>query len=256
MTMKKLTTAFLAAAAMTLGFAARGAVYHFDTSGAPKLAAWTDTKLRPVVEQWYPRICSLLQEPGFKPPEEVKFCYREDRQMRGIPAWTMGNAIWLNRQWFEGNLEGEAIGCVVHEMVHVAQAYRRGRHPAPSWVQEGIADYVRWFLYEPYTHGARPNFRDQRTRYDNSYRTTAHFLNYVELKYGGGNTPIYRRLNAAARNAAYSDEFWKVATGKDVAALDAEWKQAFARPPRERRQPPKTKTSETSKPQKPETSKP
>ena len=54
--MKKLTTAFLAAAAMTLGFAARGAVYHFDTSGAPKLAAWTDTKLRPVVEQWYPGV--------------------------------------------------------------------------------------------------------------------------------------------------------------------------------------------------------
>lgn len=233
--MRKLVFAALAAAAMAPGLAARGAVYRFDTSGAPKLAAWTDTRLRPVVELWYPRICSLLREPGFRPPDEVSFCYREDGQMRGIPAWTMDNAIWLNRQWFEGNLEGEAIGCVVHEMVHVAQAYRRGRHPAPGWVQEGLADYVRWFLYEPYALGARPDFRDPGTRCDGSYRTTAHFINYIELKYGGGGVPIYRRLNTAARNAAYTDEFWKVATGRDLAALNDEWRQAFARQPRERR---------------------
>jgi len=34
--------------------------------------------------------------------------------------------------------QGEAIGSIVHELVHVAQQYRRAR--APGWLVEGIPD--------------------------------------------------------------------------------------------------------------------
>ena len=243
--MRRIHLAILAGIVLAAATAAKAVEYkyEFDMSGATNLTAWTETKLRPMVETWYPKLCALLAQPGFTPPGKVRFRYRDNHHMHGTPAWAAGNEISLNRQWFEGNTNGEALGCVVHEMVHVVQAYRYGRRRAPSWVQEGLADYVRWFLYEPESFGAIPNFRDQNTRHDSSYRVTAHFLNYVELKYGSGRNPIYRRLNAAARDANYSDDFWKEATGKGLAELDAEWKQAFTRPPRERRrQPQRPKT--------------
>jgi hypothetical protein len=46
-------------------------------------------------------------------------------------------------------------GCVVHELCHVLQNYRQVLRVnpqatlSPAWVTEGLADYIRWFLYEP-----------------------------------------------------------------------------------------------------------
>ena len=34
---------------------------------------------------------------------------------------------------------------IVHEAVHVVQLYPEF---GPGWVAEGIADYIRWYLYE------------------------------------------------------------------------------------------------------------
>ena len=65
-----------------------------------------------------------------------------------------------NKKWFRANLQGEAIGSVVHELVHVVQEYGRARREnpeatrSPGWLVEGLADYIRWFLYEPQSHGA------------------------------------------------------------------------------------------------------
>ncbi len=207
---------------------ASAATYRFDTAGAPELATWVDTKLKPLVEEWYPKLGELLASPAFTPPDEVRFRFLPNEKMRGTPAWTAGREISLNREWIARNLEGEALGCVVHEMVHVVQAYRggRGRRHAPGWVQEGLADYVRWFLYEPEKHAARANFRDARTRYDNSYRVTANFFDWVERRHGNPKDPIYRQLNRFAREGRYSDDFWPRVAGKDLAALDAEWKSS------------------------------
>ena len=203
--------------------------YKFDSSEAPELAGWMNGELREMVEIWYPRLCCYLSSPGFTAPQKVKFRFLPNSKMNGTPAWAAGNEISLNHEWIAGQLKGEALGCVVHEMVHVVQAYRGGGRRggrAPGWVQEGLADYVRWFLYEPEKHAAGANFRDARTRYDNSYRVTANFIDWVERRHGDADTPIYRRLNEVARTARYSDDFWKEATGKDLQALDAEWKSS------------------------------
>lgn len=64
-------------------------------------------------------------------------------------------------------------GAIVHEMVHVVQQYRgRGN---PGWLVEGIADYFRWFVYEPPSKQPHPDL--SRASYRDSYRTTAAFLN-------------------------------------------------------------------------------
>jgi len=219
----KFAKLLLCGMALVGGFAVTAAEYQFDTSKAPDLADWTNTKLRSTVETWYPKLCEMLASEGFKPAETVRFRFLEDSQMRGTPAWTAGNEISLNHQWFVRNLQGEALGCVVHEMVHVVQAYR-GR--VPGWVQEGLADYIRWFLYEPEKNGARVDFRNSRIRYDGSYRVTANFMAWVERRHGDAKRPIFQRLNALCRSRRYSDDFWQRATGKDLAALDAEWKSS------------------------------
>jgi len=49
------------------------------------------------------------------------------------------------------------VGLIVHEMVHVVQNYKHYNDTeAPGWLVEGIADYVRWFFYEPLSAHPHP----------------------------------------------------------------------------------------------------
>jgi hypothetical protein len=88
---------------------------------------------------------------------------------------------------------------------------------------EGIADYIRWFLYEPETKGAEITARNlERARYDTSYRITGNFLNWVTEHY---DREIVRKLNSAAREGKYAEELWKESTGKTLVELGDAWKQ-------------------------------
>jgi hypothetical protein len=86
----------------------------------------------------------------------------------------------------------------------------------------GYPDYIRWFLYEPETQGAEIDKRNlSQARYDGSYRVSANFLNWAVSTY---DKDLVRKLNAAAREGRYSDEFWKTATGHSVEELGDQWK--------------------------------
>jgi hypothetical protein len=92
---------------------------------------------------------------------------------------------------------------------------------------EGIADYVRWFLYEPESHGAEiTGRRVARARYDASYRVSANFINWVSNTY---DKELLKRLNTAAREGRYSEDLWKEWTGQALEELGAEWKEALAK---------------------------
>ena len=126
-------------------------------------------------------------------------------------------------EWFRKNMQGEARGAVVHEMVHVVQQYglARRKNPdaprVPGWMVEGIPDYIRWFLYEPESKGAEITARNiSRARYDANYRITGNFLNWVVDKY---DKDIIRKLNAAAREGKYTEALWKDYTSKTVQEL-------------------------------------
>lgn len=197
-----------------------------DATDAPDLADWTEKKLKPVVIEWYPKVVALLPSEGHQAPTTVTFRFRSD--MRGTPASAAGAGVNLNTPWFRRELEGEACGAVVHELVHVVQNYwgRRSQPRAqttPGWVVEGIADYVRWFLYEPQSRGAEiteGNF--SKANYDSSYRVTANFLNWVTQTC---DKEFVRKLNAAAREGRYDESLWKDWTGKTVQELGVEWKK-------------------------------
>jgi hypothetical protein len=203
-----------------------------DTSKAPDLKEWAEKKLAPVLAEWYPKLTTTLASDGYNPPTNFSVIIAPGD---GVAA-TGGNRVTANSDWLKRELNREAVGSLVHEEVHVVQRYGGGRRSnpdfkrPPGWLVEGIPDYIRWFLYEPQSHGADAVFfkgrRNQKLNYDGRYRISANFLNYVVLQYDKDKTLI-TTLNAACRQGKYSDDFWKDKTGKTISELNDEWKAAL-----------------------------
>jgi len=201
-----------------------------DTSETPDLTDWANKELAPVVKEWYPKIVQMLASEGYESPRRFSISFRPE--YRGVAA-TGGTHVYCAPEWFRRNLEGEAIGAVVHELVHVVQQYGRARRQnpdatrPPGWLVEGIADYIRWFLYEPQSRGAEINARNLgRARYNASYRISANFLNWVTETH---DRDVVAKLNAALREGRYNEDLWSDYTGRTLAELDNDWKANLAR---------------------------
>jgi hypothetical protein len=158
-----------------------------------------------------------LPSEGYTAPKRLSVTFRKDK---GGVADTGGTRINCAGKWFKANLDGEAVGAVVHEMVHVVQRYGRARggHDNPGWLVEGVADYIRWFKFEPAS--ARPHPDPARSKYTDSYRVTAAFLEFVAAT---KDHEIVVKFNAAMREGRYRPELWKEYTGKTVDELWGEY---------------------------------
>ncbi len=205
--------------AFVISYADGNGSIAIDTSEAPELADWAQHQLAPVLAAWYPKIAALLPSDGFTAPAHFHLAIRP---MDGV-AYTDGTNVVVSSAWCTRQKDGEAIGSLVHEMVHVVQQYHNDA--APGWLVEGLADYIRWFHYEPQSHGAdvawaRRQGKHFSPRYDGSYRVSANFLNWVSEKYDPDIVPV---VNASLRDNKYSDALWTQRTGKTVQALGAEW---------------------------------
>ncbi|WP_442485424.1 basic secretory protein-like protein [Aeoliella sp. SH292] len=188
----------------------------FDTTGAPELRGWVNEELKPVVRAWYPKIVKMLPSEGFDAPTKFTIYFRNS--MDGI-AHTEGVNVYCGGVWFSRNLDGEAKGAVVHELVHVVQQYNSPRNPV--WLYEGLCDYIRWFKYEPADQRPRVNFA--KDNYNGSYKITASFLNYLVSQKG---EEIIPKLNAIMREDRYNDDVWKELTGKTAAELWADFEES------------------------------
>jgi hypothetical protein len=190
----------------------------------------------------------MIPSDGYTPPKSFTVLLRPGN---GVAA-TGGTRVTANSNWLGGQLNKEAVGALVHEEVHVVQQYgyglgrggRRGattrpaeaasaagattrpsaRQGNPVWLVEGIADYIRWWFYEPDGPRRYPNPNSSRTRYDGSYTTSANFLHWVAGKY---DKDIVKQMNAAMRERRYNAGLWKEYTGKTVQELGDEWKQSL-----------------------------
>ena len=116
-------------------------------------------KAKTLVEKWYPIINNLLKTDGFTPPSKVKIVFKKD--MKGV-AYTSGNTITIAGDWIKKSPND--YGMVVHELTHVIQQYRRTKR-TDGWLVEGIADYVRFFKYEPNTKIGRSWFPRQLSQW-------------------------------------------------------------------------------------------
>ncbi|HSY19008.1 MAG TPA: basic secretory protein-like protein [Candidatus Acidoferrales bacterium] len=191
-----------------------------NTSAAPELKDWAQNKLSPALAEWYSKIVALLPSEGFTAPARFSLTLKP---MNGV-AYTTGTKVVANSTWLETELQGEAVGSLVHEMVHVVQQFDGDN---PGWLVEGSADYIRWFKYEPQSHGAdiiwfQKHGKTFSPHYNDSYRITANFLNWVSEKY---DKDIVTQMNAAMRENKYEDDLWKKYTGKTAPELGEEWKK-------------------------------
>lgn len=180
-----------------------------DTSETPDLAEWGRQAGERCAE-WYGKIVALLPSEGFRPYGEVTLIFRAD--MDGVAA-TGGNNIFIAAQFVRRHRDD--VGMVIHELVHVVQAYPPG---GPGWLVEGIADYIRLVHFEP--AAPRPAIDPAKARYTDAYKTTALFLEWAEKN---GHPGLVEGLNAALRQQRYQADLWVKLTGKTVAQLWSEF---------------------------------
>lgn len=189
---------------------------EIDTSAAPEMAEWSEKTLRPAVEHWYAEFCRKFPTKGWKPPKKIRIRYKEGIK---VPAYATrpSNVITLNRRRFN---KTKSVGCVMHELFHIVQQYRK----TPRWVTEAMADYARNYVWT--TKGCPMNTRNRRAR--SAYATGANFIAFVERRHPG--TAV--KLNDVCRRGKYKEEaFWPDATGKTLDELEKEW-QASSPPPK------------------------
>lgn len=166
--------------------------------------AWADRAAALVVE-WAPRIESAL---GVTPSSN-RVVTLEFRDMPGV-AHTVGSTITISTRWIRAHPED--YGMVVHELVHVVQAYPGGQ---PGWMVESIADQVRYFQYEPAVGAAYKPGRGHS--YRSGYLPGAAFLNWLDQRTEGN---LIGELNTLARTGRMT-EAWLVEKGG--APLDDLW---------------------------------
>jgi hypothetical protein len=186
-----------------------------NVDDAPEMKEWAEKTAR-ICERAYPMINEELKSNGFKPAHRVTMTLKKD--YRGVAA-TGGSHITGSVKYFKDHPDD--VGAMVHETVHVVQHYRaRGN---PGWLVEGIADYVRFYKYEP---GKLGRLNPDRVHYNDSYRVTAAFLAYLTEKY---DKEIVPKLNRVMREGRYKEEVFKELTGKTVQDLDTEWRSSLRR---------------------------
>ena len=178
-----------------------------DVSEVPHLKQWGEDA-KALMIKWYPRIINIIPTKGYKIPKVVTLKIRKSD--KGI-AFASGAKITVSSHWIEKRPKD--IGLVVHELVHVVQRYR-GKNP--GWLVEGIADYIRWGLFEGKTLD-RFNRPKKKAGYKGGYQAAAGFLLWLETDKAPG---IVNKLNTQMRLGQYSDELFKTYAGK---TLDELW---------------------------------
>ena len=87
-------------------------------------------------------------------PKRITVRFKDEMK---VPAYAVkpGNVIVLNHGHFNRT---KSIGCVMHELFHIVQQYRK----TPKWITEAMADYARNYVWT--TKGCPMNTRNRRAR--------------------------------------------------------------------------------------------
>jgi len=186
-----------------------------DVTDAPEMKQWAETVAN-ICERQYPMICTELMSDGFKPLNVIHMTMKND--YNGV-AEAGGGRIKGSVKFFKMNPTD--VGAMVHETAHCVQLYQ-GRDN-PGWLVEGMADYVRFYKFEPKRPGP---LAPERAKFDGSYRTTAAFLAFLNTKC---DPMLTRKLNGIMRDGKYNEGVWKELTGKTAEELGREWQKSLAK---------------------------
>ena len=162
----------------------------------------------------YPTICSDLAAPGFLPPTKVLLEF--DPSYEGVAA-TGGTHIHCALAYFRKNPKD--VGAIVHELVHVVQQYPKYD---PVWLVEGIADYERFYKFEPVER--RPHPTAKHASYAEGYRTAAAFLDWTQRTY---DPQLVSKLNTACRESRDTNAVFLQCTSKPLDELWVEYSKTL-----------------------------
>lgn len=177
---------------------------------APDLTLW-GSNMKKLCEKWYPKIAAQLKSEGFTPPENVEIVLKKELP---IPAQAIGTTIEVNAVDTRKN-HGD-LGMMIHELTHVIQSYPMQKTDL-GWLVEGIADYIRFWVYEPKTKQSKIDV--SKATYKDGYRVTAAFLGWLSLKY---DKDIVNKLNAKLRKGRCDETIFKDLLDRSVEDL---WKE-------------------------------
>jgi len=181
-----------------------------DVADAPDLREWAQKTAR-ICEGAYAMINRELKSDGFKPASVIRMSLKKN--YRGVAA-AGGGEITGSAKYFKDHPRD--VGAIVHETVHIVQRYRSPGNP--SWLVEGVADYIRFFKFEPGNLGP---INADRAHYNQSYRVSAAFLAYLVEKY---DRKIVLELNRSMREGTYKPDLFRELTGKNIDDLGKEWR--------------------------------
>ena len=185
----------------------------FEGEPAAEVRVWADEAAQVVIE-WWPQVAHLLATDDFRPTEQLTLTFK--KELKG-PAHRTTDGLFIGVPWITAHPDD--FGMIIHEMTHAIQDY----HDAPreaGWLTEGIADYIRYWHYEPEV--PRRALDVKKVSYRDGYGTTGAFLAWIMVKY---DRRTVRRLDAALRAGKYSDAIFEEITGK---ALDPLWAEFIA----------------------------
>lgn len=185
-------------------------LYMIDEEGS-----FTEANKQRFVDMYFTQYPKLVTKYNTASPKAVTFLI--DKSYKGV-AEASGTSVRFNPAFFNKN--NEDLDAITHELMHLVQGY--GETKAPSWVTEGIADYVRGTYGINNVKGkwAMPDL-DEKHNYDNSYRITARFFVWITQHY---DSEFITKLDALIRNKNYTDNSWKDLSGKTLSELWAEYK--------------------------------
>ncbi len=191
---------------------------RFDLSTAPETSAWVRSASL-LANEWYPRLGNLLSSSTEVRLPDVTI--QMSQTYDGVAA-ASGNVIEMSAKRVVA-LPDDSRGVVIHELVHVVQAYPGG---SEGWLTEGIADYIRCAIFEslPLADFPRP---EKERGYRDSYKVAAGFLFWLE---SGPAPGIVRQVNAALRQGSYHESVFKERTGRDLPQLWNDYRAAFSQP--------------------------
>lgn len=186
-----------------------------DTKDAPDLKEWGD-KAKELATAWYPHVTQLLAtKQHYKPIKQLRFVFRLKQD---APAWCSGEEISISAEWVRKHPDD--FGMVIHEMTHAIQQYPSNKVDT-GWLVEGIADYIRWWRYEPEAPRSRINF--EKATFRDAYRTTAYWLAWTSKKYDMRLVPA---LDECLRKAEDPIPVIVKITGKEPQVLWDEFRAA------------------------------
>jgi hypothetical protein len=158
----------------------------------------------------YPQLVAMFNE---KAPHEVVFV--TDTAYGGV-AEASGNRILFSTKYMKSHPTD--IDVVTHEGMHLVQGYGYGS--GPVWLTEGIADFIRYKfgvdnVGSKWTMPAL-NAKTNEKKYENSYRITARFFEWIDQKVKPG---MIVQIDKELRNHTYTKDTWVALSGKTIDEL-------------------------------------